>query len=174
MRSKRILFIGDSLTEFFDWQRRFPGHEVVNLGTAGETVEGLLSRIDRITRLSPPPDVIFLMTGINNVAMEDYDFLDSYRRIVEKTSSSFPETRLFIQSILPAVIQWISDEHIRELNRSLHEIAEKEGKEYLDIYSLFVGPGGSAVKEYFLPDGVHLSDVGYAAWSKALERLLNA
>jgi len=41
MQQKTILFIGDSLTEFFDWQKRFPGHKVVNLGSAGETVETL-------------------------------------------------------------------------------------------------------------------------------------
>jgi lysophospholipase L1-like esterase len=172
MRSKRILFIGDSLTEFFDWQRRFPGHEIVNLGSAGETVEGLLSRTDRLTKLTPAPDAVFLMTGINNVAIEDYDFLDSYGEIVEKISAAFPGVRLFIQSILPALVPWISGEAIRELNRSLQEIAEKAGKEYLDIYSLFIGPDGTGVRDYFLPDGVHLSDAGYTAWSKALERLL--
>ena len=173
MGPKTILFIGDSLTEFFDWQRRFPGHKVVNLGAAGETVEGLLSRTGRIMRLTPPPDLIFLMTGINNVAMEDYAFLDSYRRIVEKMTSSYPEARLFVQSILPALVPWIRDESIRGLNRSIQAIAEEAGKEYLDVYSLFLGPGGAAIKDYFLPDGVHLSGEGYAAWSKAIERLLN-
>jgi lysophospholipase L1-like esterase len=173
MQPKTILFIGDSLTEFFDWQRRFPGYEVVNLGAAGETVEGLLSRTDRITKLTPSPDIVFLMTGINNVAMEDCDFLDSYRKIVEKISTAFPGARLFIQSILPALIPWISGESIPELNRSLQRIAEKTGKEYLDIYSLFIGPDGTGARDYFLPDGVHLSDAGYAAWSKALERLIN-
>jgi len=33
--SKRIAFIGDSLTEYFDWQNRFPEYEVMNLGIAG-------------------------------------------------------------------------------------------------------------------------------------------
>ena len=174
MQQKTILFIGDSLTEFFDWQKRFPGHKVVNLGSAGETVEGLLSRTDRITKLTPSPDMIFLMTGINNVAMEDYAFLDSYRRIVEKLSAAFPCVRLFIQSILPARVPWISGESILSLNHSLREIAETAGREYLDIYSLFIGPDGSGVRDYFLPDGVHLSGEGYAAWSKALEHLLAA
>jgi hypothetical protein len=37
-----ILFLGHSLIEFFDWQKRFPDHLAVNLGKAGESVEGLL------------------------------------------------------------------------------------------------------------------------------------
>jgi lysophospholipase L1-like esterase len=70
-----ILFLGHSLIEFFDWQKRFPAHTVRNLGVAGESVEGLLSRLDGIIKTYPEADLIFIMTGINNIAMEDFDFL---------------------------------------------------------------------------------------------------
>ncbi len=45
---KNIVFIGDSLTGYFDWQKRFPDYDVKNLGIGGETVEGLMGRMDRI------------------------------------------------------------------------------------------------------------------------------
>ena len=65
----RILFIGHSLIEFFDWQKRFPGHSAVTLGVAGETTEVLLARIDRIRGAHPSADLIFLMTGLNNICL---------------------------------------------------------------------------------------------------------
>ena len=79
----RILFIGHSLIEFFDWQKRFPGHSAENLGVADETTEGLLARIDRIGGAHPSADLIFLMTGLNNISMDDFDFLGSYQEIVQ-------------------------------------------------------------------------------------------
>lgn len=169
MHSKTILFLGHSLIEFFDWQQRFPEHRVYNLGRAGETVEGLLSRTGGIIEKHPPPDLIFIMTGLNNVAMEDFDFLDSFREIIGKLSVAYPESRIFINSLLPTMLEEIPDESIRRVNRSLKVIAGETGAEFLDIYSTFTAKG---VEDCLLPDGVHLNNKGYALWAEAVERLI--
>jgi lysophospholipase L1-like esterase len=83
---KHLVFIGDSLTEWFDWQRRFPDYTVTNLGISGEPIEGLLERRDRIRSQLTDPDYIFLMTGINNIAMEQYDITGPFREIVSLTT----------------------------------------------------------------------------------------
>jgi lysophospholipase L1-like esterase len=167
--SKTILFIGDSLIEFFDWQRRFPEHKIFNLGIAGETVEGLLSRIDRIIKTHPAPDLIFIMTGINNVAIEDFDFLDSYKEIIKRLRDAYPKTQIFITSLLPTLLEWIPEEFILKANLFLAEIAKETGAEFLDIHACFAN---NELKECLLPDGVHLSDKGYALWSQALEKII--
>jgi len=94
-----ILFIGHSLIEFFDWQKRFPSHKVSNLGVAGETVERLLLRLERIIKRHPSADIIFLMTGLNNLAMGDTGFLDPYRKIIETLSSAYPSARVYIKRV---------------------------------------------------------------------------
>jgi lysophospholipase L1-like esterase len=171
MQMKRILFIGDSLIEFFDWQARFPGHTVATLGRAGETVEGLLSRIKAITMKHPSPDLVFIMTGINNAAMEDLGFLDAYGKIMDHLSASCPGARIFVHSLLPTLLPWISNASLREVNRSLARMAEEKGGEFIDLYRRYVDGEGVAVKDYLLPDGVHLSDQGYAVWAETLEKI---
>jgi lysophospholipase L1-like esterase len=170
---KHILFIGDSLVEFFDWQKRFSGHTIANLGIAGETVEGLCSRIGKIIRKFPSPDLILIMTGINNVAMEDLGFLDSYRKVVEALSSAYPHTRIVLHTLLPTLLPWIPKETIREVNRSVHKIAQEMNTEVLDLYNRFVDPQGNPIKDYLLPDGVHLSEKGYARWAEVLTRIID-
>jgi lysophospholipase L1-like esterase len=170
---KEILFIGDSLIEFFDWQSRFPQHTILNLGRAGETVEGLLARVDNIIREYPSPDLVFIMTGINNVAMEDLDFLDSYRTIMERLSSAYPQARIISHSLLPTLLPWISDGSIQEMNRAIEKMARQTGIGFMDIYTRFVDREGKVVKDYLSPDGVHLSHKGYTAWADALEGLIN-
>jgi lysophospholipase L1-like esterase len=168
-----ILFLGDSLIEFFDWQERFPGHGIANLGVAGEPVEGLSSRLDGIIRKYPSADLIFIMTGINNVAMEDLDILDTYRGILGKLKTAYPETGIYVNSLLPALVEFISDDSIQRINNSLKKLAGKSGGAYLNVYSLFVDEKGQPRKDYLLDDGVHLSDRGYAVWSRALENIIN-
>ncbi len=168
-----ILFIGHSLIEFFDWQDRFPAHRVANLGVAGESVEGLLSRIERITKKYPTAQLIFVMSGINNIAMEDFEFLGSYKKIIERLSTTYPRAQIFINSLLPTRTDFISDESIRNVNKSLKELAEDANAEYLDIYGLFIDNDGRAKKDYLLEDGVHLSNEGYAVWARAVDEIIN-
>jgi lysophospholipase L1-like esterase len=170
---KKILFIGDSLIEYYDWQARFPHAAVHNLGVAGETVEELLQRVPRITESVPRADMLFIMTGINNVAMESFDFLSSYCKIIEGLSGAYPESRIFITSLLPVQLEWVPPEIIKKLNKFLEWLAENTGAEFMDLYSLFMASAGEhPLREFFLPDGVHLSEIGYAAWAGAVEEVI--
>jgi lysophospholipase L1-like esterase len=168
----RIIFIGDSLTQWFDWQRRFPDHEVTNLGISGETVEGLLARRDRIRSQIDNPDYLFLMTGINNIANGHYDITVPYRELVRNLTTWYKKSTTIVQSVLPVTLEWISSKVIQDTNRHLAEIAREYGAEYLDIHALFVDAEGNPKKGYLSDDGVHLAGEGYAAWANEVERFL--
>ena len=169
---KNLVFIGDSLTEWFDWQRRFPEQHVTNLGISGEQVEGLLGRRDRIRKQIDNPDCIFLMTGINNIVLERYDIIGPYRDIVRDLTTWYKKAIIVVQSILPVDLEWISTDTIKETNDRLKQIAHEYGAEYLDIHSLFVDSKGKPKSDYLQDDGVHLSSKGYDMWAKELERFL--
>lgn len=170
----KIAFIGDSLTEYFNWHDRFPEYEAMNLGISGETVEGLLGRMNEITSSIVRPDFIFIMTGINNIAMEDFDILESYRKIVSELSSKFKGAVIVVQSILPVSLSWIDNREIKAINMRLKEIADEFNADYLDLFSLFVDSNGKPRNDYLLDDGVHLSDKGYDVWADAVENFLKA
>ncbi len=167
-----ILFIGHSLIEFFDWQERFPAHKVVNLGVAGETVEGLLARVDTIINKHPSADLVVIMTGLNNIAMDDFRFVRPCGKIIEKLSVAYPSARIVLTSILPTALEFIANESIRAVNASMRDLAADLGIEFMDIYDLFVDGDGKTLSGLLLDDGVHLSNKGYAAWSEALERTI--
>ena len=169
---KHLVFIGDSLTEWCDWQRRFSGYAVQNLGISGETIEGLLARRDRIRAQIENPDHIFLMTGINNIASEQYDIIDPYGEIVRNLTTWYKHATVVIQSILPVELTWISPEVIRETNRQLERIAKEYNAEYLDVYQAFVDAQGNPKIGYLQDDGVHLGGKGYDAWVREVAGFL--
>ena len=168
----KLVFIGDSLTEWGDWQRRFPDYAVQNLGIAGETIEGLLARRDRIRAAIENPDYLFLMTGINNIASEQYDIIEPYREMVRNLTTWYKRSTMVVQSILPVELTWISPEVIRETNRQLEQIAREYNAEYLDVYRAFVDDQGNPRIGYLQDDGVHLGSSGYEAWVKEVAGFL--
>jgi len=167
-----IIFIGDSLTQWFDWAGRFPGHRVMNLGVSGETVEGLFARGEYIRSIVADPDFIFLMTGINNIVNGQHDILFLYREIIHSLTTWYHKSEIIIQSILPVGLPGINNNAIQGINRRLIDIAREYHADYLDLYRLFVDAKGNPVSEYLSDDGVHLAKNGYKTWSDAVERYL--
>ncbi len=170
--AKHLVFVGDSLTQWFDWQQRFPDYSVANLGISGESVQGLLNRIYSIHEQTVGPDYIFLMTGINNIAMEQYDITLPYGKIVRNLTTWYKKSKIAIQSILPVKLLWISNDVIKDTNRHLADIAREYNTEYLDVYTLFVDSKGNPISGYLSDDGVHLAAKGYEVWADEVEKFL--
>lgn len=171
--TKNLVFIGDSLTEWFDWQERFPSYGVLNLGISGETVEELLDRRDTIHSRVESPNVIFLMTGINNILSERYEIMRSYAEFVRNLTTWYKGTAIVVQSLLPVDMPWIRNETIRTINRHLTEIAREYKATYLDVYGAFIDADGNPKPGLLSDDGVHLAGKGYDVWAKTVESYLN-
>ena len=167
--SGNFLFIGDSLIEFFNWQERFPASRVANFGSAGETAEGLLARLPGITGKIPAPDLVMVMTGTNNIAMEDYTFLATYEKIISLLQENYRKSFIVMTSLLPIDFFFLG-EAVPRVNRRLKRIAAEKRVYFLDIYPLFLDENSQAIGAYYETDGVHLSKVGYEVWARALEQ----
>lgn len=172
-KRKRLLFLGDSLIEYFDWSERFPEHEVYNLGIAGETVRGLAARLGHILRKVKDPDMVFIMSGINSMAFGDEGIADTYRDIVRALHQAFPAAQFYIQSLLPVSFPFIDNEDILQMNVRLRHIAAEEGIRYLDLHTLFTDQKKLPIGRYLMDDGVHVSEEGYRVWSGEIGRLLS-
>ena len=170
---KHLVFIGDSLTEWYDWQARFPSYRVLNLGLSGETVEELLDRRDMLRDRIDAPDIIFLMTGINNILSERYDITVSYREIVRNLTTWYKGSKVVVQSLLPVDMPWINNDTIRTINRHLSDLAREQDADYLDVYSHFVDKNGKPIRGLLSDDGVHLAANGYEVWARAVDEYLN-
>ncbi|MEW6594334.1 MAG: GDSL-type esterase/lipase family protein [Thermodesulfobacteriota bacterium] len=170
MTAPQLIFLGDSLIEFCDWQDHFPGHAVVNLGLAGETVQELRQRVEHLAGRLENPAWFLLMIGTNNVAVEDYGFFADYRALVAILRQRHPAAALQVTSLLPMHLPWLAPETIPRLNSRLRELAQDLGAGYVDAYAAFVARGNTG--PFFLDDGVHLSDAGYTVWAAAIRPFL--
>lgn len=168
----RLLLVGDSLIEYGNWVGLLPGREVVNLGRSGEAVEELRERAPNLIKRQAAPDLALVMIGTNNVAIERYDFLETYAGILEIFRGAWPSTVLVVNSLLPMDLNYLEPATIPRLNERLRALADREKARYLDAWRVLVDQNGRALPGV-LEDEVHLTARGYRLWADALTELLD-
>jgi lysophospholipase L1-like esterase len=162
-----IVFLGDSLTAGANWSEIFPGLPTKNRGINADTTQGLLGRLTCITEGKPA--AIFILIGTNDlpwfVYRHDEMILGSYLDILEKIKRDTPETKVFVQSLLPRAQSYAK--RIRQFNPRLKEYAESMGYTFIDLFPHFATPKGELRPE-FNNDHIHLLGPGYALWKEIL------
>jgi lysophospholipase L1-like esterase len=171
----RILFIGDSLTEWFDFSKYFPGIPIWNEGIAGDTTYGLLERIHGI--MKQPADKIFLMIGINDIfnGFQKDDIIENQQLIIEEIQTQSNKSELIIQSLLPVNESMMGspgylNRLIRYINKQMREDCQGRNITYLDLYPDFLS--GDEMRREYTTDGAHLSEAGYQLWAKKIQAFL--
>ena len=170
-----IIFLGDSITEYGQWEELMNHPKVKNRGIAGDTTWGLMRRLKGIT--SSQPKAIFLMIGINDFLFTDEkEIVENYTKIIQQIKAETPNSQLFIQSVLPvnsAVKNTVFDNKaIVSLNKSIQEIATKEGLPYLDIHQQLLDNSG-VLKAKYTADGVHINGEAYTIWKEIVSPYLS-
>ncbi len=163
MAQGTFLFIGDFYIAEFDWQNRIPHFEVINYGGQDETVEEVLRRIPRIEKVAPVPDIILIMTGIQNVINKDYTFVDQIRRMVIRLINRYPETEIIVNSLPNIHTDFLVEEAILHLNKSIATMARETGSCYLDNFEILKEKKAKIFKK----DGIHLTAKAYDKWARS-------
>jgi lysophospholipase L1-like esterase len=170
--SNEIIFIGNSLTQYFKVGELFQDYNIKNRGISGDITKGILNRINEIVESSP--EKIFIQIGINDLG-KGYnigEIICNYNAIISKIKNTSPNTRIYIQSLLPVRKEnkfYNNINHkIIELNQQIKEIASREGLPYIDLHSKFVYKG-ELNPLYSFNDGLHLNGDGYLLWKKVVK-----
>jgi hypothetical protein len=101
VRKGAIVFVGNSLTDAGRWNDIAPELPILNRGISGDISFGVVARLDEIIRHQPKK--IFLMIGVNDLkrGVPTSYIINNYYRIVEKVQKESPETKIYLNSILP-------------------------------------------------------------------------
>lgn len=173
--STDIVFLGNSITDGGEFTELFDMPNIKNRGISSDVITGVEKRLGQVT--SGKPAKIFLLIGINDVShgLSVDKLAQRYERLVQKIREQSPETRLYIQSVMPINNDFRrykglygKEKTITAFNQRIRGIAEKNGAEYIDLWPALAGSNGKLKREY-TNDGLHLSGAGYRAWSRAIE-----
>lgn len=163
------IFIGDSITDYGEFQEYFPNEVVLNRGIRNDVSKGVLNRIEEVVNRNPKE--AYLMIGVNDIRYSKGS--KNFEKHITAIVKSFEgeNSKLFIQSILPVNNELfgneVSNKKVIQFNEVLQRIAEETGIEYIDLHSSFVDKNGQ-LDEKFTIDGIHLNGEGYKIWVDAL------
>jgi lysophospholipase L1-like esterase len=183
---KRVVFMGDSITDIWDLAHFFPGKPYLNRGISGQTTPQMLVRFHPDV-VDLKPAVVVILAGTNDIAgntgpetveqiegnlasMADIARAEGIRVLLSSVTPVYPAAKAirFYQDRPP--------EKIRELNRWIRSYCERSGCVYLDYYAKMVDAKGELRRD-LSDDGLHPNAAGFtlmaplaeAAIARALE-----
>ena len=175
--SQDIIFLGNSITDFTDWNELLQLPQARNRGISGDISFGVLERLDEVTE--GKPGKVFILIGINDISrnIPDSVILDNYKRIIQQVKKESPKTKIYFNTLLPVNNSFTDrahfnkDEHIQAVNDGLKKLGATEKISVIDIHQHFLDADKKLDKR-FTYDGLHLSAEGYKKWAAILKTYL--
>lgn len=177
-----ILFIGDSIVEYYPLQELFgTSKTIVNRGIRGYQTGLLLENLDAHL-YGGAVDKIVLLIGTNDIGKDVplNEALNNLEAIIQSIARDYPLTEIKLLSILPVnegeeykqTVYIRTNEKIQEWNQAFQELASAYMQvEFVPVFDSLIDQEGQLKKEY-TTDGLHLSVTGYQVLTKALKDYL--
>lgn len=179
---KRVVFLGDSITDRWNLARYFPGQSYINRGIGSQVTPQLVLRFHQDV-IDLKPAVVVILAGVNDV--QGFMQQESPAQI-EANFEAMAEIarahgiRVVMSSILPVnsdgkgaenVIKERHPDELRGINRWLKDYCRRTGCVYADYYSAMVDDRG-LMRRGLVVDGVHPNAQGYAIMAPIARRAI--
>ena len=178
----RVVFLGDSITDYWKLPDYFPGKPYINRGIDGQTTPEMLVRF-RQDVIGMHPKVLVVLAGTNDIAgvtgrTSNEDIEANYASMADLARAH--AIRVVFASVLP-VHNYTHDAEesfalrprarILALNKWLKEYCAKNRFVYLDYFSAMVDERGM-LKRALADDGLHPNDAGYKIMAPLAEKAI--
>jgi lysophospholipase L1-like esterase len=178
----RVVFLGDSITDYWKLADYFPGKPYINRGIDGQSTPEMLVRF-RQDVIDLHPKVAVVLAGTNDIAgvtgrTLNEDIEANYASMAELARAH--HIRVVFASVLP-VHNYTHDaeesfalrprERILGINKWLKDYCAMNGFVYLDYFSALVDERGM-LKRALSDDGLHPTDAGYKVMVPLAEKAI--
>lgn len=174
-----VVFIGDSLTEFWtstgktSWSEQFAPLKCANCGIAGDRTENILHRIKSLDFRRAAPRAFVVLMGTNNLGMENPDKPEDVARAAlaatQQLAKRHPQSRVLLLGIPPSGVagQTPLRTSIKQTNELLAKSSLPTQATFVPTYEIFADEA-DAWRDGLTLDGTHFSPAGYAKLANLL------
>ena len=175
-KKKPVVFWGDSITEWADWNELTGLGKVLNRGIAGDISYGLLHRLDEVIRHKPKK--VFILIGTNDLSkgIPADAIVRTYKTLLQQLKKDLPSAKLYVLSVFPINDSLINRQYykgtnsqILHLNAALQTMAGELKVGFVNVYEAMLDSQKQLDKS-FTYDGLHLSGKGYRQWVMYLKK----
>lgn len=174
------LFLGDSITDFYDLDKYYDGLPVVNSGISGNTTEDILNDMkNRVYDYNPSK--VFLLIGTNDlihdIGVDDIIF--NIEKIISEIKGNKPQVEIYVESIYPVndnldeeMVSNRNNDDIMKINEKIKKYCDENNYTYINMYDKLLDDDGNFSEEY-TDDGLHPNENGYEIITKELKKYLD-
>lgn len=169
-----ILFLGSSSIRMWELSKWFPHHPVLNRGFGGSQISDSLFYFDRVVLPYKPSTIVFY-AGDNDIARnKTADVVTAdFKALAAKVWDTFPDTRILFIGIKPSTARWNLYPEMKKVNSAVRDWSQNETRLTLvDVEPVMLGDDGLPRQELLQKDGLHMTEAGYALWTKLIMPLL--
>ncbi|NND67626.1 MAG: hypothetical protein HKN19_08570, partial [Halioglobus sp.] len=125
------------------------------------------------------PRAVVVFVGTNdidpNASKSPEVLLASYQEFVSIVRADQPELPILYIGITPSPLRWSVWDIAQETNRLIDSYSESDPNlHFIDTSPGLLGATGEPIREHYVFDGLHLSESGYAAWTRIIRPRLEA
>jgi lysophospholipase L1-like esterase len=173
----QLVFYGSSSIRLWETlYDDFAAYKPVNLGFGGSTLAACVWFFDRL--LAPyHPTSLIVYAGDNDLGdgRHPEEVLIFFQQLVSRARKRFGDIPLAFISIKPSITRWNIVDSIRYTNRLIEDEIKREGGNlhFINVYNRMTDNSGYPKREFLDPDGLHISDKGYALWKEIVQKYLS-
>lgn len=175
-----LLFIGDSITESWDWgegrdevyQAYFGQYDAANFGIGGDETQNLLWRLQHNLDGKLDPAVVVVMIGVNNFLQAQFSppaVAAGVQKVIEQTQTNYPSAKLLLLGILPFHQRADSPSRamVDSTNERIATFADNERVFYVNVNEQFLDEQGNIPKA-LMDDYIHPTAAGLEVIAQAV------
>ena len=181
---ENIVFLGDSIFDFYDLDEYYPERKVVNSGINGNNTRDVLGNMkNRVYRYNPSKVFILLGTNDLNKERSTEEIVNNMKDIVEGIKKNRKYTDIYLISLLPVnntdndkidskMVDKRTNEDIKSVNDEYKELSKTEKINYVNAFDKLIDEDGNLDIDY-TKEGLHLSEEGYEVLTNCINKYLN-
>jgi len=173
-----VVFVGSSSIRLWSTlEEDMAPIPVIQHGFGGAKLNDVVHYAGRLVNTRGPRAVV-VFAGTNDIhpgaVKEPEVLLASYQLFVQTVREDGRDVPIYFIGITPSPLRWEVWDVAAATNELIREwSATQAGLHYIETGPALLGPDGRPDKAYYIFDGLHLSEQGYATWTSIIRpRLL--
>ncbi len=171
--ANQILFIGSSsFTNWKDLQQNFPSYPILNRAFGGSSLTDLIQYRYEVLYAYQPKQIV-MYCGENDFAANDSvtveTVLQRFKTFFQLMRAKYKNVPFAYVSMKPSPSRAHLMPKYSEANKQIKKyLSNKPKTVFIDVYHSMLLADGTAMKNIFLSDSLHMNSKGYAIWKRKI------
>jgi lysophospholipase L1-like esterase len=176
-KPETIFYGSSSIRLWASLYKDFKDLKPVNLGFGGSTLAACVWFFER-AMLGYNPKRLVIYAGDNDLGdgRHPEEVFIFFQQLVVKTSKRFGDIPCYFVSLKPSISRFSAIDQFKFTNNLIETeiIKNNTNWHFINIFKGMVDSAGRPKSNYFLNDGLHLSENGYQLWQQVINDYINA